>query len=77
MAKLGDLLAALFAPPMEPTHDPVTIEQAARASERRIIRDEIEREGRMRAYAERWPAAKVGPVAHRSSRVEWRKASGE
>ncbi len=48
------LFERLFAPPMEPTHDPRVLEQAARESERRMVRNELERESRMKDYAEKW-----------------------
>lgn len=52
-------LLSLLAPPQEPTNDPRVLEQAARESERRIVRDEIERARRMEEYAKAWSGPKL------------------
>jgi hypothetical protein len=63
----------LFAPSMEPTHDPRVLEMAARESERRIVRQEIERAGRMAEYAEKWPGlqAEAAAPAERAPVLVW------
>ncbi len=70
------LFERLFAPPMEPTYDPRVLEQAARESERRMVRNELERESRMRDYAEKWPGLQTEtvekpPIGERSPVLVW------
>ncbi len=70
----------LFAPPMEPTHDPRVLEQAARESERRMVRNELERESRMKHYGDKWAEKWAGlqtetvekpPIGERSPVLVW------
>jgi hypothetical protein len=67
----------LFAPSMEPTHDPRVLEMAARESERRIVRQELERAARMAEYAEKWPGlqAEAAPVERAPVLVWTREAA--